>query len=424
MGTIEKRGKNAWRVGTQVPTETGWEWIRETVHFPATMTEAKQRKEAEKALAHLIADIDEGKRKPTSHKTYTVATFAEYWMQQHVEPNLSAVTCKTYRHFLDTRIIPMLGDVPLKKLTPTKLTEWINEVRSSPRRSTSLPPDQRKRPTTPSEDSRHAKAKTADEPLSPRTVRHYYDTMEAMLDKAVQWDILPSNPMEKVDRPIVKKVHVHYLTEERAVELLRCLKDEPNMCYRTAVLLALLCGLRLGEVGALRLSDIDWEHGTIDISRALKYTPATGNFEGSPKSDAGERLIALPDGMMEVLRSAKQYQEETAKAIGDNWVGEGWIVHAWNGAQLHHDTPSKWFRKFADAHGFEGVRFHDLRHTHATMLLANNIDAVAVATRLGHADASTTLRVYAHALRRRDEDAAKAAQTILDRALHPDLDDH
>ena len=424
MGTIEKRGKNAWRVGTQVPTETGWEWIRETVHFPATMTEAKQRKEAEKALAHLIADIDEGKRKPTSHKTYTVATFAEYWMQQHVEPNLSAVTCKTYRHFLDARIIPMLGDVPLKKLTPTKLTEWINEVRSSPRRSTSLPPDQRKRPTTPSEDSRHTKAKTADDPLSPRTVRHYYDTMEAMLDKAVQWDILPSNPMEKVDRPIVKKVHVHYLTEERAVELLRCLKDEPNMCYRTAVLLALLCGLRLGEVGALRLSDIDWEHGTIDISRALKYTPATGNFEGSPKSDAGERLIALPDGMMEVLRSAKQYQEETAKAIGDNWVGEGWIVHAWNGAQLHHDTPSKWFRKFADAHGFEGVRFHDLRHTHATMLLANNIDAVAVATRLGHADASTTLRVYAHALRRRDEDAAKAAQTILDRALRPDPDDH
>ena len=63
---------------------------------------------------------------------------------------------------------------------------------------------------------------------------------------------------------------VHYLTEERAVELLRCLHDEPNMCYRAAVLLALLCGLRLGEVGALRLSDVDWEHCTIDIGHALK----------------------------------------------------------------------------------------------------------------------------------------------------------
>lgn len=92
------------------------------------------------------------------------------------------------------------------------------------------------------------------------------------------------------------------------------------------------------------------------------------------------------------------------------------IAYPWNGAQLHHDTPSKWFRRFADAHGFEGVRFHDLRHTHATILLANNIDAVAVATRMGHADASVTLRIYAHALRRRDEDAAQAAQGLLDRA--------
>lgn len=222
--------------------------------------------------------------------------------------------------------------------------------------------------------------------------------------------------MEKVDRPAAKKARVHYLTEERAVELLRCLHDEPNMCYRAAVLLALLCGLHLGEVGALRLSDVDWEHGTIDIGHALKYTPETGNFEGDPKTEAGERLISLPAGMMAVLHETRAYQEDAAATVGDVWVGEGWIVHAWNGAQLHHDTPSKWFRRFADAHGFEGVRFHDLRHTHATILLANNIDAVAVATRMGHADASVTLRIYAHALRRRDEDAAQAAQGLLDRA--------
>ena len=82
------------------------------------------------------------------------------------------------------------------------------------------------------------KGQGKDAPLSPRTVRHYYDTMDAMLDKAVQWDILRKNPMEKVDRPAAKKARVHYLTEERAVELLRCLHDEPNMCYRAAVLLA------------------------------------------------------------------------------------------------------------------------------------------------------------------------------------------
>ena len=120
--------------------------------------------------------------------------------------------------------------------------------------------------------------------------------------------------------------------------------------------------MSLGEVGALRLGDVDWKRGAIDISQALKYTPQTGSFEGPPKCEAGERIIALPVGMMAVLDQTRAYQEDCKRAAPHLWVGEGWIVHAWNGAQLHHDTPSRWFRHFPDAHGFEGVRFHDLRH--------------------------------------------------------------
>ena len=415
MGTIEKRGKNSYRVGTQVLTDNGWEWVRETVRVPADLSEAKQYKEAEKALARLELEIEDGRAKP-SQGQHTVRSFSELWMTQHVKPNLSANTYKNYKNFLDARILPALGDVPLKRLTPLMLTQWLNNVRSSPRRSTALPDERLKTPRRPSEQKRMEAAKPSDAPLATVTVRHYYDAMDAMLDKAVQWDILARNPMAKVDRPTVKKKHVHYLTEACAVELLRCLHDEENMSYRAALLLALLCGLRLGEVGALRLSDVDWDNGTIDISHALKYTPEAGSFEGAPKSDAGERLIALPVGMMAVLHEAREYQAEMAALVGDVWVGEGWIVHGWNGARLHHDTPSKWFRRFADAHGFKGVRFHDLRHTHATVLLANNIDAVAVASRMGHSDASVTLKIYAHALRRRDVDAANTVQALLDLA--------
>lgn len=421
MGTIEKRGRNSWRIGLQVQTETGWEWVRDTIRTPEGLSEAKQRKLAEKALARLTADVDAGRVKPAKRgQQYTVRTFAELWMHQHVMPTLKPTTRKNYRQFLDSRILPMLGDVPLKKLTPLLLTKWLNDVRDSPRLSTRLPDEQLKTARRPSDVVKLASAEKKASQLSARTVQHYYDTMDAMLDKAVQWEILTRNPMEKVDRPKAKKAKVKFLTEERAVELLRCLNDEPNMCYRAALLLALLCGLRLSEVGALRLDDVDWKNGTIDISRALVYTPQTGNVEGTPKSEASERLIALPPGMMAVLHETRAYQEETAAWAGDLWVGQGWIVHGWNGAQLHHDTPSKWFRRFADAHGFEGVRFHDLRHTHATVLLANNIDAVAVASRLGHADASVTLRTYAHALRRRDHDAACAVQALLDQAQRPE----
>ena len=150
MGTIEKRGKSSWRIGTQVQTDAGWEWVRETVKFPADMSEAKQRKEAEKALARLIVAADDGRAKP-SQAAHTVRSFAELWMAQHVKPDLSANTFKNYRHFLDARILPALGDVPLKKLTPLMITKWLNDVRNSPRRSTALPEEMLKTPRIPSE---------------------------------------------------------------------------------------------------------------------------------------------------------------------------------------------------------------------------------------------------------------------------------
>lgn len=414
-GCIEKRGPNTWRIGTQVKTETGaWKWVRQPLRFPEGMSEAQQLKECKKALRRFMVDVDAGMVKPATY-AQTVRSFSKTWMEQHVRPNNKPNTVKTYQCFLNARILPALGDVPLKQLTPLMLTEFINGMRADARHTTRLPVEQLKH------GHRHPSDldKMTDnpkKPLAPRTVQHYHDMLDAMLDKAVQWKVLAENPMQGVNRPKAAKTRAHWLTEERAVDLLRRLSTVENISYRAAVLLALLCGLRLGEADALMLSDVDWEHGTIDISRALSYTPERGNFEDVPKTDAGNRLISLPAGMMAVLHESREYQRDTAALIGDLWVGDGHIVHGWNGARLAHDTVSKWFRRFSRDNGFEDITFHQLRHTHATILLANNIDAVSVATRLGHADATTTLRTYAHALRRRDVEAALAAQHIVDLA--------
>ena len=409
MGTIEKRGKNSWRVGIKVSTPTGWQWIRQTIRLDAKLTEKQQRKAAEKALARLQEEVETGERF-AGIQSYTVSTWAEVWMEQHVKPNCTPVTYGDYRYLLDSRILPLLGDVPLTKLTPMRLTEWLNQVRDSPRMNTRKADADLARPRAPSQ--KLATASQQRKPLSQKTVLHYYTCMEAMLSVAVQLEVLDRNPMDRVTRPKVKKAKVKVLTEERALDLLRCLAEEPNMCYRSAVLLALLCGLRLGEVGELKLSDVDWDRGTIDVSRALKYAPQAGNFTGDPKTESSQREIALPVGMMVMLHETREYQEECRRLVPHLWQGEGWIVHAWDGRQLHHDTPSKWFRRFADAHGFQGVRFHDLRHTHASILLANNMDVVAVANRMGHSDASTTLRIYAHAFARRDYEAAQTFDRI------------
>lgn len=414
MATIEHRSANTWRVGVRTSVDEGREWIRRTLEFPASMPEYEQRKRAELAAAQLELDVAKGIAVPT-HKL-TVRNFAQIWIDEHVRPNCTENTLKNYQFFLDSRILPELGDVMIQKLTPIMLTKFINSLRGEYTRSTAISPELRARA------SDRLRPDKPPKPLSDRTVRHYYDTINYMLGKAVQWQYLDHNPMDKVDRPKVKKTKAQYLDDEQAIRLLRCLANEESLPFRCAVLLALLCGLRLGEVGALCLEDVNWDDCSISIDRALKYTPEEGNFIGSPKTETSERVVDLPAGMMALLEETRKYHEDAEAFLGDRWRGCGRIVSAWDGTPMHHDTPSKQFRKFADRNGFEGVRFHDLRHTHATLLFANNIDAVAVASRLGHADASTTLRIYAHAIRRRDRESAQAMQALVERAFALQLD--
>lgn len=409
MASIEHRSANTWRVGVRTSVEEGRKWIRRTLEFPASMPEHEQRKRAELAAAQLEIDVSKGIAVPTNQ--LTVRNFADIWIDEHVRPNCTENTLKNYQFFLNSRILPALGDIKLQRLTPIMLTRFVNDLRKEHTRSTAIPAEERRRKADQLRPDKPPK------PLSDRTVRHYYDTINYMLGKAVQWQYLQYNPMDKVERPKVRKSKVNFLDDDQATRLLRCLAYEESLPFRCAVLLALLCGLRLGEVGALCLDDVNWDDCSINIERALKYTPEEGSFIGAPKTETSERAVDLPAGMMALLEETRRYHEEAEAVLGDRWRGCGRIVSAWDGAPLHHDTPSKQFREFADRNGFEGVRFHDLRHTHATLLFANNIDAVAVASRLGHADASTTLRIYAHAIRRRDRESAQAMQALVERAF-------
>ena len=406
---IEPRGPNSWRVGFRTSVAEGRKWIRKTVTFPPGLSEEEQRARAEIEEARLRVAYADGTL--VQESPITVREFSRIWIEDHVRPNCSADTLKNYLFFLDSRILPALGDLQLQKLNPVVLTRFINAVRNDTARTTAKPPLDRVRVAD--------QQRPAPRPhrLSDRTVRHYYDTLSYMLGKAVQWEYLSHNPMEKVDRPKVRKRALKVLDDDQAVQLLRCLAMEESLPFRCAVLLALLCGLRLGEVGALRLQDVNWADCSIDISRALKQTPETGPFYGDPKSVAGTREVDLPPGMMALLEETRQYHLEAQRFLGDRWCENGLIVCAWDGKPLNKDTPSKQWRKFADRHGYQGVRFHDLRHSHATILFANNLDAVAVATRLGHASADTTLKIYAHAVRKRDRESAEAMQRLIDRAF-------
>ena len=406
MSSVEHVSRNCWRLNVTIDTSAGRLPFRTTIRMDPALPEAVQRRDAERELRNL-----ERRLAAEQASTWTLSDWSAEWLAKHVEPDCSPVTVANYRHLLQARILPALGDYPLQDLTPAVLTDWLLAVRGSPRRTTAKADADLARPRAPSD--RRVPADRTARPLSANTVLHYYTCMEAMLAAAVRMGYLEHNPMDRVQRPKLHKHRPPAFSEADALRLIAALNDHPNIYFRLAVHLALICGLRLGEVVALRWADLDWDARTLNISRALKYTPATGSYVDTPKTDAGQRLVTLPESMMRLITEAGYQDSIDELDAGDAWHGSGCLVHNKAGAQLHHDTPSKWFRAFADAHGFQGLRFHDLRHAHASLLLAHNIDVVSVSARMGHTNPSVTLSVYAHALPARDHDAAAYFEQLL-----------
>ena len=234
-----------------------------------------------------------------------------------------------------------------------------------------------------------------------------------MLAAAVRTGLLEYNPMDRVPRPKKRKKKKATLPEAEVVALLQLIITEAETPLKLAVLLAMLCSLRLGEVGALKYSSVDWDAGTITVDRSLKYTPATGAFIAETKTDAGDRVITLPPSMIRILRDAMWQDVMEEQDDPDAWKGAGWIIHSRHGARVNKDTPSKWFRKFADAHGYQGLTFHGLRHVHASVLLQHHVDLQSVSSRMGHSDPSVTLRAYADAMPARDQEAAATMDRLL-----------
>lgn len=389
-GSIEKRG-DSYRLVCVVGYNLQGRPIKKskTVHC--------SKKEAKIELAKFVADVQKGMY--VEGKSLKFTDFVEIWKRDYGSKELAPSTYKRYLGILESRIIPFFGHFRVDKIKPTDIMQFYDLL---------------------SKDTQIARrkdnnGKKTGKPLSPKTILEHHRLLRAMLQKAVYWQMIVSNPAERVQAPKTKKPKRKYYDDEQSKALISNLMEltEEQFKYKVAIILTIFTGVRLGELMGLEWDDIDFRNGIVSINRSSQYLADKGVFTKTPKTESSIRDVAIPDFVVSLLEDYKCWYDEQKYQYGDLWYDSNRLFVQADGKPMHPSTISKWFEKFVAQIGLPVINFHGLRHTNATLLIAQNIDVSVVAARLGHAQITTTLNFYVHPIISHNKTAGFALENLL-----------
>ena len=225
--------------------------------------------------------------------------------------------------------------------------------------------------------------------------------------------------------PKVTEADVDVLEEKDVAKLLEALQDAPTQ-FSVITQLALFTGARRGEICSLRWSDINFTTGVISIGRTVQYITGQGLVFTAPKTKRSKRCIRVGAACIALLREYRLTQKAERLKVGSAWartvqieggkvVPNDLLFTKWNGTPLDPNRVTSWFPHFLAAHDLPAVHFHSLRHSNASLLIAAHVPITAVSGRLGHAQTSTTLNIYASMIQSADAAAADALEGVFDR---------
>jgi len=189
-------------------------------------------------------------------------------------------------------------------------------------------------------------------------------------------------------------------------------------------MLALFTGMRRGEILGMEWQDIDYEKRTINISRTSQYLSGKGVFTKEPKTELSKRQITIPISIITLLQEYKLHQNREVERLANLWNPSNRLFTTWDGKPMNPDTVTDWFAKFIKRNNLPHVTFHGLRHTNVSLLIADGVDVRTIASRVGHANPTTTLNLYSHMLRKSDQIAADSLEKRIlgNRSKLPDND--
>ena len=452
MASIEKRG-NSYRIVVSAGLDiTGRQIKRSMTWKPSPgMTEKQIEKEVQRQAVLFEERCRTGAVLDGSIK---FADFVDVWREKYAEPQLKDSTFARYNDLLE-RILPALGHIRLDRLQPQHILEFENNLAEPGLRrergyiakiniaatlkesqislasaariagvsaSTFRAARDGQRVSfdsaskissylglTLAEAFSHASRENL---LSSRTILHYHRLISAILQVAVQWQVIPSNPCSRVKAPRVERKEAEYFDDEEAIYILQKINDE-SPTHKAMIYILLYTGMRRGELCGLEWSDIDFENDIIRIRNNSVYTSGKGITTTTPKTESSVRVDKVPHVVMEVLQDHKHAQNIQRIAMGANWQNTQRIFTQRNGAPIFPDTVSAWFKGFLKKIGIEGRSLKSLRHTNASLMIASGVDVRTVAGRLGHSQTSTTTNIYAHIIKSANEKAAEAIEDLL-----------
>lgn len=331
--------------------------------------------EAEEALPRILNIIYQNKNKLLEQKTF--GELLDLWLNTVAKTRVSLSTFQSYSSSIALHIKPFLGDVELNKLTAMDLQKYYQHI-------------------------------TGEKGLSSTLALYHHRIIHQALDYAVRMNMIEKNPADYVDPPRKRSYQPSIWDEDtikRALDIFR------NTNIWVPVLLAIYTGMRIGEITALKWDDINLEQGYIVVSKTLMKINRQLYIKEKGENKSSYRIVAISSNVIEELKQWRRKQEQYKEKLKELYHNEGFVCTFEDGRVQDPKYITKVFQKTIEKHGLPKIRFHDLRHTHASLLLKHGVDPKHISDRLGHSTITTTLNIYSHVF---DEKRRKVAETFED----------
>jgi integrase len=300
----------------------------------------------------------------TSGPQQTMKRYLDYWLDEVHREHIRESTYRMYRSHMKNHLFPCLGHIKLHKLTVQHVQSFYNQRRR-------------------------------DENLAPGTIRYIHAILHHALDHAVKVGLIPRNVCDLVSLPPKEEQEIHPLNFEQAQKLLEAARGHKLECL---LIVALTTGMRKGEMLGLKWKDIDLEDKRV-LSVQRTVIRMKGEFrEGKPKTLKSKRNIVLPHFVIEALKKHMMQQMDAKLQSGSAWKENDLVFCSPDGGHMFSSTINKSFHKLLEAAGLPRMRFHDLRHSAATILLSMGVQTKVIQDLLGHSSYSVTMDIYSHVL--------------------------